>query len=590
MPSQRRGGGRDTTSIPRTPRGEAEKNDEHDDNEANAGKERKKGEEGGNGKEGNGVEGGELRGTSEEEGGAVERLNATLAMLPAILASRDVMALLDGLGGIFEQEDVLSRPESPVKRARTSGSATESLRRAVADPCAAEKTMTTTTTVDEPSDAELVNALDAQLRQAEEPSTLPIYLSNLVCRPVDAGSRVYADPGTSDAPLDVVRCRLCSKVVLTSCFAKHLLVCTAAGTRVPGDGNGKRATSKSSDYSQLTSERGAGAGPPVAIAIGIPTGDGADAGDAKAKTKKKKKKKATATANTTAAAVGSNAAAMVPISAAGMGMGMSVGGPWLGGGGGGGGGALDKEIPTCTPIFFASGNGNGGTQEDDAGQAGGIGSQSDGAALKKRKKKTTLVSQLNKGPAAAAGGDFMYDLNESCGVVFTSGVKLGMRCTHPLLSCKLHTADQKKKVVGRALPYEQLVKKLIAERKAARAAGAAVRRGMNHESSSTNRFQPVRVSKPLVVGYGANNGMSVLRRAEMKGVLRSIFQSSKSFIQSRGGASNGVSDKAPPQQRMQVPAMRVDTPVQSYPQDLGGVGVAGGGGGGGGMKMNHMYS
>lgn len=552
-----------------------------------------KGEGGRNGKEGNG--------TMEEAGGegggrgGEGRLNATLAKFPAILASRDVMALVDGLGAVFEMGDADVRLELPVKRARTLGNVTDSLRRAVADPCA-EKMTTATTTEVEPSDAELINALEAQVRQAEEPTTLPSYLSDLVCRPVDSGSRVYADPGTSDAPLDVVRCRMCSKVVLASCFAKHLLVCTAQGARSHGDGNEQRAALKSNDNALLKSERGAGAGAAAgslsAMGIGIQTADGADAGDAKAKTKKKKKKKPPATASAAGAMTGGTGAAMASITAAGKGISAAgtAGGAWPGGGG-----ALDKEIPTCTPIFFASGNGNGGTQEDDAGQAGGIGSQADGAGLKKRKKKTTLVSQLNKGPAPAAGGDSMYDLNESCGVVFTSGVKLGMRCTHPLLSCKLHTTDQKKKVVGRALPYEQLVKKLIAERKAARAAGAAVRRGMNHESSATNRFQPVRVSKPLVVGYGASNGMSVLRRAEMKGVLRSIFQSSKSFIQSRGAVSNGASDKAPPQQRTPaaVSAMHVDTAVQSYPQDMGGIGVAGGGiaGSGGvpGMKMN-LYS
>lgn len=158
----------------------------------------------------------------------------------------------------------------------------------------------------------------------------------------------------------------------------------------------------------------------------------------------------------------------------------------------------------------------------------------------KKKKKTTLLSQLNKGPAPISfGGEVMYDLDQSCGVVFTSGIKLGMRCTHPLLSCKLHTTDQKKKVTGRSLPYEQLVKLLIAERKAAVAAGAGLAMmKLKSNNGTLNRFAPKRIPKPLDGADESKNGgiidsyyynnirnrqMFFRRRLEISGVFKSML-------------------------------------------------------------------
>ena len=357
---------------------------------------------------------------------------------------------------------------------------------------------------------------------------MPSHLLEILGRGASASSGVISSSG-ADGQLDIARCKLCSRVMLASRFRKHQSVCpmTKANAAVAAN-----------PYSSLNNP------------YGLPSsviGDALAAAEPKRKPAKADKG---AKGRKSSAKLGRNAAGMSdPLFA----------GDFLGGSMDvlGSSGACNRGLFNAPPPVVAGGPYTAAPQGIDAmngaanpfgfGSLGGdmqaagmsgICQVADGPGAKKR-KKTTLTAQLNKGPAPAIGGDNDYDLDHSCSVVFTSGVKLGMRCTESLLTCRRHTTEQKKKVVGRSLPYDQLIKKLIAERKAAHDAGARVR-APNHANS--NRYAPIRVPKPLVDSYATSRTYNSFfrRRSELKDVFKSIFHSSRTYNQPSGaGAAKG---------------------------------------------------
>ena len=453
---------------------------------------------------------------------AVAELRETLRALPVCLASRDPSALLDGLACIFSERDLapiapdaeLGAPE-PLDIGHSP--ALGALRRVIVDPTAQGRV--------EVPDEKAVLKLEVgrgrgppipplaaarrpvlteapapgptqnHIRVSDDPFQMPSHLLDILGRGAPAAAGVVGS-AVADAQLDIARCKLCSRVMLASRFRKHQAVCPMAKAN---------AAVAANPYIILNNPYGL---PPHVLAAAA---DAAAASEPKKKGSKSKKAKLGALA----ADPGAPMFPEVYLGAAGEAP--------------AGGAACGRGIFNAPPPAAAAQLGEAAAAA--AGDApmpdGAVCPAADGTSARKR-KKTTLVSQLNKGPAPAIGGDNDYDLDHSCSVVFTSGVKLGMRCTHSLLTCKLHTTEQKKKVVGRSLPYDQLIKKLIAERKAAHDAGARVR---NPSNANSNRYAPLRVPKPMAGAYATSRACNSFfrRRSELKEVFRSIFSSSRTY-------------------------------------------------------------